>query len=357
MNIAIYCPTGIGNYILKTPFLHTLQKTYPKSNLFLLVEDGFLLKNNLVNDEFFNFKLIFFNQKSKLSKIKLIFSLKRLSINYLIFPFDAYSSLSVFCSLLMFIPFRVVHYHPEKISLTQKVLFFFSGIHLLPATKWVPTIGHRHEIDLNYDLLQAIHPAYFKRTYTTRLYLQPSPSTLSSLFGLRPKTYIIIQPAAANGSYTAKMWNPQSTLELLKKISEENIFTVLVGDAGDANLLQPYLKDLPENTLNLVGKTNFNELLNIIYYSNLVICHDSGVMHIADALAVPLIALYGPTDYHRTRPLKNTSKVLISSTDFTMAMFNFQKTEADLEIHNKNFKMMGGISVEDVFCEVKNILT
>ncbi len=62
----------------------------------------------------------------------------------------------------------------------------------------------------------------------------------------------------------------------------------------------------------MTGQLNINEVVGIIEDSTGVLCPDSGLMHIADALNIPLIALYVPTVYDRTRPTSRNSIILKS---------------------------------------------
>ena len=63
----------------------------------------------------------------------------------------------------------------------------------------------------------------------------------------------------------------------------------MVGDKGE-NVLDTKIRKLNNKIIDITGKTNFNQLCNILYKSKLTICHDSGIMHIANALKGPLIA-------------------------------------------------------------------
>jgi len=60
------------------------------------------------------------------------------------------------------------------------------------------------------------------------------------------------------------------------------------------------LVDVP--MLNLAGATSLRELIAVISEADLFLTGDSGPMHIADALGVPLVAIFGPTDPERTGP-------------------------------------------------------
>ncbi len=54
--------------------------------------------------------------------------------------------------------------------------------------------------------------------------------------------------------------------------------------------------------VNLMGTTNYGTLVELLRLSNALLCNDSGPMHLAAALGVPTVALFGPTDSELTGP-------------------------------------------------------
>ena len=80
-------------------------------------------------------------------------------------------------------------------------------------------------------------------------------------------------------------------------------------------------------------------------------------MHIANALNVKLIALYGPTDYTRTMPLGDNSRILFSHSDCFAKMYNSNFSEDEVSKMYPNFECMSGISVKDVIDVMEEYLT
>ena len=134
-----------------------------------------------------------------------------------------------------------------------------------------------------------------------------------------------------------------------------NASITLVGDKGDAASLYRHRIVFPDKVTNLIGKTNLKEPCSIVAKSDLVLCHDSGVMHIADAYDRRLIALCGPTDLSRTGPLRGTSKVLVSKSCEAI-MYDSGLRESDLATRFGEYQCLNEITVEQVIHELKNIL-
>ena len=61
------------------------------------------------------------------------------------------------------------------------------------------------------------------------------------------------------------------------------------------------------------GKLDLQQTINIVQQCKYFIANDSGLMHIADALNIPLIALFGPTLVTKNRPVNKDSYVLVSN--------------------------------------------
>lgn len=110
-----------------------------------------------------------------------------------------------------------------------------------------------------------------------------------------------INPGAAYGS--AKCWLPERFKEVTKKLLENpRIYVVYFGDINGAPLVHDICRDMPERVIDLAGKTSIRELMALIQCCDIVLTNDSGPMHIASALGVKLLALFGSTNDTLTGP-------------------------------------------------------
>lgn len=118
-----------------------------------------------------------------------------------------------------------------------------------------------------------------------------------------------INPGAAYGS--AKCWLPDRfkalTLRLIEKHPEVTI--VFFGDKAGAPLVKEICQGLPSQVINLAGQTTVRELMALINQCDLFLTNDSGPMHIASALGIPLIALFGSTSDVTTGPYRGGSVI------------------------------------------------
>ena len=70
-----------------------------------------------------------------------------------------------------------------------------------------------------------------------------------------------------------------------------------------------------ERCLDLAGKTQLAEAVDLLSLSTAVVSNDSGLMHIAAALGRPLVVVYGATSPVFTPPLSKNSDLLVSDID------------------------------------------
>jgi heptosyltransferase-2 len=119
---------------------------------------------------------------------------------------------------------------------------------------------------------------------------------------------VALCPGAEYGP--AKRWPAENFLVAAKYFAEKHrAKIVLLGATGDAAIAEEIAKQLPEAE-NRVGKTSLAEFMATLASSQLVICNDSGAMHVASALNTPTVAIFGSTEPLLTGPMGTRTKVL-----------------------------------------------
>jgi heptosyltransferase-2 len=127
------------------------------------------------------------------------------------------------------------------------------------------------------------------------------------------KSYICgINPGAKYGS--AKCWQPNKFAELAFLLSKKFQIIIYGGknDTGVANLIEKKVTNLGvTNIRNIAGKTSIMELVESISSLDLFITGDSGPMHIAAALGIPTISIFGPTKPNETSQWMNSRSFIV----------------------------------------------
>lgn len=100
-----------------------------------------------------------------------------------------------------------------------------------------------------------------------------------------------------------KLWPIDAYIDLGRELKRQNpnIRLVLTGTRNEAFLAKQFARNV-EGTINLAGKTSVGQLRAMMERIDLFIAHDCGVLHIAAASEVPIVALFGPTNHRVTGP-------------------------------------------------------
>ena len=122
-------------------------------------------------------------------------------------------------------------------------------------------------------------------------------------------TYAIFAPGSEYGP--AKRWPASLYAALAKKLGYP---VVLLGSAKEAELCAEIAKQA-QNCINLSGKTTLDQAIRAQAASKLVVTNDSGLMHIAAALGVAQVALFGSSSPLHTPPLNSKAQVLWLKND------------------------------------------
>jgi heptosyltransferase-2 len=102
--------------------------------------------------------------------------------------------------------------------------------------------------------------------------------------------------AMAPGSrWPAKRWAQERFLELAESLSSRGIHVVLVGDAHDATWSRPIARALGEHCTDTSGECSIIETAAWIERCRAFVGNDSGLMHLAEAVGVPVVGIFGPT--------------------------------------------------------------
>lgn len=156
--------------------------------------------------------------------------------------------------------------------------------------------------------------------------------------------YLVICAGAEYGS--AKRWPLEryaSAVREIVSVHPQQIY--LLGSATDIPTslgLAELLPDLAGRIINLTGQTSLREFINYLSHANLVLCNDSGSMHLAAAYGTKAVALFGSTEPLLTGPITDSVKVIRHHVPCSPCFLR------DCPI---DFRCMKGISVEAVVRE------
>ncbi len=262
----------LGDTILITPLINAVKDCFPCS----LIDIVTLPKNSIVfqNNPSVNEIIPFDKDKKFNSFLKLVKEIRASKYEIAFLP---HSSLTT--TLLAY--FGKIK---RRIGFDRRVSKYF-------LTDRVDFRTNCLRIEKNLDLLKI----YSDKKYgmQTRLYIAENDKKYAEnkLKNISDKIVAI----APGSIWTTKRWGRENYINLLKKLPDK-IFFVFLGAKEDYDLCQNIVENLPShNCLNLSGKSSILQSAAILQKCDLLLCNDSGAMHIANAVQTPVISFFGPT--------------------------------------------------------------
>jgi lipopolysaccharide heptosyltransferase I len=173
-----------------------------------------------------------------------------------------------------------------------------AGAALLYTERVTPT--GRHVAELNYSLAEkvgALRPA--RPEYPLRVPAGGAASVRARLAERGIGDYIVVGPG---GSWRAKCW-PAERYGVFCHAFEKRrgLRAVVIHGPGEEALAEETCRAASPATP-IVMATTIEELMGLLAHARCVVAADSGPLHLAAALGVPVVGLYGPTDPARNGP-------------------------------------------------------
>lgn len=289
LRILIIKISSIGDVILATPSIKALRNKFPQAKIFCLVG-----KNNrqAIERSPYLDGLIICDFKEKDKGIKGLMALAKELRRYC---FDMVVDLqnSRKSHLLSFLSMA-----PKRYGYDNRKLSFL----LNNRTKDNPLVLAAVEHQFQTLELLGIH------TTDTHLEIWPSDEdeeyikNILQTEWLSPKEILIGINLAASSRWLTKCWPIEKIASLCDMLAQEKMRAVLTGREEDSLLLERLLKLTKSKPLNFVGKTTILQLACLIKKCAAFVSADSAPLHVAAAVDVPIVALFGPTSPQRHMP-------------------------------------------------------
>lgn len=162
----------------------------------------------------------------------------------------------------------------------------------------------QHVIEERLDLVRRLGG----KQLTTRMCLPSryAKRRVDLLQDLGKKRIIGFQPGAAN---TWRMWPAENFAALADRLtkSREDVEIVITGSRKERSLAQTIINSCTTKRIhNLCGKYDIHELPFLVHEFALLVSNDTGTMHLAIALGVPTLCLFGASSAERIGPYQDT---------------------------------------------------
>ncbi|MDQ6622572.1 MAG: lipopolysaccharide heptosyltransferase II, partial [Verrucomicrobiota bacterium] len=142
----------------------------------------------------------------------------------------------------------------------------------------------------------------------------------------------------------AKRWLPERFAEVAAAVDGE---WILFGTAKDAEIGRAIENSLGEKCVNRIGQTTLEELIAELRACRLLLTNDTGTMHLATMLGVPVVAIFGSTEDRLTGPLGAGNIVVRHHVECSPCFLR----ECPLD-----FRCMNAVTAEEVTAAVLRLL-
>jgi heptosyltransferase-2 len=120
---------------------------------------------------------------------------------------------------------------------------------------------------------------------------------------------VAMAPGAAFGA--ARCWPVERYAALADRTAADlDADVVLVGSAADRDTTQRIAAAMRRKPVLLAGQTSIGELPGVLRACGAFVGNDSGAMHVAAAVGLPVVGVFGPTDAEATAPLSDRMTVV-----------------------------------------------
>ena len=164
-----------------------------------------------------------------------------------------------------------------------------------------------------------------------------------------------ISPAATKDPQepeSSRVWPTKNYTDLTKSLIDAyGAKIIFFGSRPDVSVIENIRQNIKEKTYSSAGRTTIKQAAALIKRCKIFITHDCGLMHVASAMDVPVVSIFGPTDPRRKAPLNKGSVYITKDT------FQCQRCEVFGKFPYCN-KHSGTdlIEVVDVLKEIKKII-
>ncbi|MFZ9007455.1 MAG: glycosyltransferase family 9 protein [bacterium] len=269
--------------MLTTPIYRELRKVYPNSRLTLLTSEGFgrVLENNPHLDE-----IIYHHRKETRNDLENLIDQLRLQKFDLIY--DIHNSLRsrwIGWQLKRHAP-KPEHWLIEKRTLARELQIrfgwaqFFNG--KSQREQWLEPLRRHHTgaLSTKTELFPSVADKNYVKAWLNQNDLQDKP-------------FVCI---GASASFPLKCWPLQNFKQLIENIIQSGISVVLVGTNGEIETeeLAEYFRG-SQNVFCAAGMFTILQSAALLEMANAVVANDTSIIHLAEAMRTPSIALFGPT--------------------------------------------------------------
>ncbi|GAB1430674.1 glycosyltransferase family 9 protein [Ignavibacteria bacterium] len=296
-SILVFALSGIGDALMASPALCALRNKFPDARIELLtmfrpVAEIYRENTAIDNVLFWNFL-----KENPLASLKFILSLrkKRYDVSFMIFPANRwpYNVISRLAGAKTRLGHDYLHVNTRSLNILNNAR--------------ITEDDDLHNVEENLrlaGLLGALVPDDPVLEISVPQPAQATASTWLAEHDIDSNTFIVGMHAgsATFKNQINKRWSAKGYADIVRRLSKERDARILLFGGPDEEELNRYIADMAGGAAIVAQTPNFLMATALMQRCKLFISNDSGLMHVAAALDLPTVAIFGYTSHIHTRP-------------------------------------------------------
>jgi len=334
---------AIGDSILLIPTLRTLKKTFPDAEITFIcsqINYSVIKKIPYVNKiidcnvhSFLNNPFLFFKFIKDLRKEKY----------ELVIDFGQWERINALMTMLSRADYTI-GFKTDK----QFKHFGYNSV--------VPHLRNKHELENFLDLLVPIGINISDEDKKLEYFLNKEDYNFADNFwhehGLEKKTIICLHPGCGENGMPRE-WAVQNYINLgIRLVNyDDNLRILITGATHEQERCKQIAEGIGKNVINTAGQFQLDNVVALVQKTKLIVCSNTGMLHIASCVGTKTMGLHGPTNPAKWGSYNKKNSVLIQSDKFCSPCL-YLGHDYGCQVP----QCMAHISVDDVFIYIRKAL-
>jgi heptosyltransferase-2 len=358
--IVIFCLPGIGDAILFTPALALLRQAFPEAHITVITMFRGTADILETNPDVNEVRYFDFYRAKKSEGLRYVLSLRSEEFDLSVMPFPSNRLEYNVVNWLVGRRWRAAHRYTHQ---SRRNLWFLNNIVVKEA-------GTLHNVEENLRLIRAICERFDLTSgretgaaagvklklaltadderYAEEFLSKHGIGAETTLFGFH--TY-----SSTFKNMHRKCWDKNNFIALIGRLQQwhpDARHLIFSGPADEE--VNQYISAHLDGRVLVIRESNLRHVAAVLRRCRVMISNDSGLLHLAAAIGVPLVGLYGPTDWRRLHPW--TDRHVIVRRDLPCMPCFYYSSRPLSCVANIDYACMRDISVDEVFDTIQNLL-
>jgi heptosyltransferase-2 len=343
MKILINALSGIGDAVMFSPALSVLKHHFPDSRIDMLAMFSQVKQIYASNKNINKIYFIDFLHQSKFKSFKEVLAIRKNKYDYSINVYPSnrkeYNSLNLLLGAENRIATKYLHYSSSNFDFLNSSL--------------KNEIKDRHNVLENFDLIKVIAKDAEENElgpYVINIPITEEVKTTEYMIDnlLLEKYFIGFHIGSATFKrHINKRWPAEKYIELAKLLHRKFLAHILLFGT-ETELNQQVLKEL-KHFAYIPQFDNIMTGIALMKKCKLFVSNDTALMHIASALQIPVVAIFGYTNYKELHPWKSRYIIIRKELECSPCFFNSPSPVQCIFSGEDEFKCIKTVEVDEVF--------